>query len=96
MFANALLLSTSKMPTCWIFFFQKEKEKKKEEKKKERESEKPSKQLAVEKVGIVYLIFSGYLKIICITHVQAFGKNEVFSVCIYVSAYVRVYIFVHV
>lgn len=51
MFANVLLLSTSKM---LLFIFQKEKEKKKEEKKREKESEKTSKQVAVEKVRIFF------------------------------------------
>lgn len=52
MFADALLLSIS---SCFFFFPpQKEKEKKKEEKKREREAEKPSKQVAVEKVRISY------------------------------------------
>jgi len=44
-------------------FFQKEKEKKKEDKKREKESEKTSKQLAVEKVRIVYFfqLFKNYI-----------------------------------
>lgn len=71
-----------------FFFFQKEKEKKKEEKKRERESEKPSKQLAVEKVRTVYFfqLFKNY----GIYMHKDLKKTKKLCVCLCVYIYIHV------